>query len=293
MSEKKTSGFTSRLKKRLTNHLKFILFDEAMFHEVFSLRLRPLNLVILLAVSAIFLVGGTTLLIRYTSLKTYVITDDVPALRRQTALLLSEVDALEKKLNDNEVYIGALRQAISGEIPVEKVKDSVYVDSMSKNARRHLKASAEDSVFRASVEKRQMESLQAAGASSRGILSLSSPIRGAVISAAYNKSEDHLWTGLSAKPNTPIFAVYSGTIIYKDWTPSSGNVLIIEHNENLTSIYKNVGLVPKQVGDRVSQGELIATTGLGANASSDPVVHFELWINGRSVDPEDYINFGM
>lgn len=293
MSKKKTSGFSSRLKKRLTNHLKFILFDEAMFHEVFSLRLRPLNLVILLAVSAIFLIGGTILLIRYTPLKTYVITDDVPALRRQTALLLSEVDALENKLNDNEVYISALRQAISGEIPVEKVKDSVYVDSMSKKARQHLKASAEDSVFRASVEKRQMESLQAIGVSSRGILSLSSPIRGAVISAAYDKSEDHLWTGLSAKPNTPIFAVYSGTIIYKDWTPSSGNVLIIEHNESLTSIYKNVGLVPKQIGDRVSQGELIATTGLGANASSDPVVHFELWINGRSVNPEDYINFGM
>lgn len=293
MSKKKTSGFSSRLKKRLTNHLKFILFDEAMFHEVFSLRLRPLNLVILLAVSAIFLIGGTILLIRYTPLKTYVITDDVPALRRQTALLLSEVDALENKLNDNEVYISALRQAISGEIPVEKVKDSVYVDSMSKKARQHLKASAEDSVFRASVEKRQMESLQAIGVSSRGILSLSSPIRGAVISAAYDKSEDHLWTGLSAKPNTPIFAVYSGTIIYKDWTPSSGNVLIIEHNESLTSIYKNVGLVPKQIGDRVSQGELIATTGLGANASSDPVVHFELWINGRSVNPEDYINFGI
>ena len=105
--------------------MKFILFDEAMFHEVFSLRLRPLNLVILLAVSAIFLIGGTILLIRYTPLKTYVITDDVPALRRQTALLLSEVDVLEKKLNDNEVYIDALRQAISGEIPAEKVKDSV------------------------------------------------------------------------------------------------------------------------------------------------------------------------
>lgn len=57
--------------------MKFILFDEAMFHEVFSLRLRPLNLVILLAVSAIFLIGGTILLIRYTPLKTYVITDDV------------------------------------------------------------------------------------------------------------------------------------------------------------------------------------------------------------------------
>ena len=98
-----------------------------------------------------------------------------------------------------------------------------------------------------------------------------------MISAAYNKSEDHLWTGLSAKPNTPIFAVYSGTIIYKDWTPSSGNVLIIEHNENLTSIYKNVWAgtqtsgrqgFARRTGSHYRPGE--------ANASSDPVVHFEL-----------------
>ena len=54
-----------------------------------------MNIVILLAVATLVLVGGTILLLRYTSLKTYVITDDIPVLRRQTVHLLTQVDTLE------------------------------------------------------------------------------------------------------------------------------------------------------------------------------------------------------
>ena len=285
-------SFRRRLHRKLTNHFKFIVFDEAMFHEVFSLRLRPMNIVILLAVATLVLVGGTILLLRYTSLKTYVITDDIPALRRQTVHLLTQVDTLETRLMQNEAYLAVLRDILAGDVAPEKMQDSVFVDSVSKNAQQFIWASAQDSAFRRQVEQRQMEALQAA-VTTRSMQVLSVPVRGAVMAAPYDPSTDHLWIDLSAPSNTPIFAVASGTIIYRDWTPESGNVLVISHPGNMSTVYKNVGLTQKHPGDRVSQGELIATTGLGASATSNPVVRFELWIDGASVDPQDYINFGM
>lgn len=138
-----------------------------------------------------------------------------------------------------------------------------------------------------------MEAVRNALPAARSVRVFSAPVRGAVITAPYDKSAARLWIGLSAKPNTPVFSVASGAVVYSDWTPDSGNVLVIAHSGNALSVYKNIGLTQKQPGDRVAQGELIATTGLGAKATSDPVVHFELWLDGVCVDPQDYINFGM
>lgn len=289
----KEDSFRRRLRRKLTNHFKFIVFDEAMFHEVFSLRLRPMNIVILLAVATIVLVGGTILLLRYTSLKTYVVTDDVPALRRQTTLLLSQLDAMEGKLSQNEAYLSAMRDVLAGNIEPEKLQDSVFVDSISKNAKKYIWPTSQDSAFRADVEARQLSAQVSGASTARNMMVFSTPVRGAVIAAPYDKSSDHMWIGLSAKPNTSIFALAPGTVVYREWTPESGNVIIINHSENVTSVYKNVGLTEKKTGDRVTQGELIAMTGVGANATTDPVIHFELWIDGLSVDPQDYISFGM
>ena len=291
MEEKKSKkDIYIAIKKRLTTHLKFILFDEEKFHELLSVRMRPVNLLITIFSIATVLIAGTVLLIRYTSLRYYLITDDAPALRRQTTVLLSQLEAMSEKQTQNENYILAMKEVLSGEVKVEQLKDSMYVDSISAIARKHLAASQEDSIFRNDIEMRQMNVVNNTVASVRNVLSLTEPIRGAVVSAPFDNSTDHLWIGLSAKPNMPISAVYKGTVLFKDWSPESGNVIIIQHGENMTTVYKNVGLITKNIGERVYQGELIAMTG---TSSSDPEVHFELWMNGVCIDPNDYINFGM
>ncbi|MDD4820763.1 MAG: M23 family metallopeptidase, partial [Flavobacteriales bacterium] len=246
MADKKSrKDIYKAVKKRLTTHLKFILFDEEKFHEIFSARMRPVNLLISVLSVATLLIAGTVLLIRYTPLRYYLVTDDAPALRRQTTVLLSQLEAMSEKQSQNENYIIALREVLSGEIKPERIKDSMYVDSISAIARKHLMASSKDSTFRHEVEQRQMDAMKNTATIVRNILSLTEPIRGAVVSAPFDNSTDHLWIGLSAKPNMPFFAVYQGTVLYKDWTPSSGNVLIIQHSENMTTVYKNVGLITK------------------------------------------------
>ena len=57
------------------------------------------------------------------------------------------------------------------------------------------------------------------------------------------------------------------------------------------SLYKHNSLVVKSVGDFVVSGEKIAVIGNSGEFSSGPHLHFELWHNGSTVNPEDYIIF--
>ena len=135
MSRKKTSGFTSRLKKRLSQPFEVHPFRRGYVpRSVFAAPASAGVLVILLAVY------GHLPYRRYDTAYPLYSSKDIchngrrfPALRRQTALLLSEVDVLEKKLNDNEVCIrrvapGHIRRNPGG----KGQENSVYVDSMSK-----------------------------------------------------------------------------------------------------------------------------------------------------------------
>ena len=47
----------------------------------------------------------------------------------------------------------------------------------------------------------------------------------------------------------------------------------------------------KKVGDVVKAGDLLAIIGNSGELTSGPHLHFELWHNGTSIDPEDYIAF--
>lgn len=286
----KKVGFFKRLKRRFTSRLKFILFDEEMFHEIFSIKLRPISLFFSLLTIVVLLIAGTVLLIRYTPLKTYISIDDIPHLRRQTAELLYRLDSLSSRQDINEVFILSMRDVVSGDVKVEEFKDSAYVDSLSRVAREKIYASASDSVYRDSIDKK-LEAARRNAAVSRNILSFSSPMRGAVITTPYDYTTDKCHITLDAGSNMPVFATLAGTVLYKDWSPETGNVVILQHSENIVSVYKNLGLIPVSVGDRVSQGEQIAIS--GSSAKSNTSVYFELWIKGKSVNPEDYINFGM
>ena len=57
------------------------------------------------------------------------------------------------------------------------------------------------------------------------------------------------------------------------------------------SFYKHNSKNLKNIGDYVKSGEGIAIIGSSGELSSGPHLHFELWKNGESVNPENYIVF--
>ncbi|HQK37141.1 MAG TPA: M23 family metallopeptidase, partial [Bacteroidales bacterium] len=88
-----------------------------------------------------------------------------------------------------------------------------------------------------------------------------------------------------------IKSVTSGTVLLSAWTIETGYLLVIQHPNNLVSVYKHNAELLKQTGNMVKAGEVIAIVGNSGEYTSGPHLHFELWHNGIPVNPEEYILF--
>ncbi|HHE64575.1 hypothetical protein DRQ00_06450 [candidate division KSB1 bacterium] len=100
--------------------------------------------------------------------------------------------------------------------------------------------------------------------------------------------ERHLGIDIAAKKGSVIKAAGDGLIVFADWTPELGNLIIIYHGGNIFSRYGHNLRLLKTHG-WVHKGEPIALLGSSGRTSSGPHLHFEIWENGIPVDPVKYI----
>ena len=96
---------------------------------------------------------------------------------------------------------------------------------------------------------------------------------------------------LVAKQNSRISTVLNGTVIFAGWTVRTGYVITIQHDNNTISIYKHNAVLLKQIGNHVKAGEAIAILGNTGELTTSEHLHFELWKNGKALDPELFIKF--
>jgi murein DD-endopeptidase MepM/ murein hydrolase activator NlpD len=116
------------------------------------------------------------------------------------------------------------------------------------------------------------------------------PLEG-IITNNFDPKEDHFGIDIVSQENEPIKALANGIVIMASWTLDGGYVLVIQHNGNLTSIYKHNSELLKSVGNFVESGEVVSIIGNTGELTSGPHLHFELWLKQQAVNPEDYINF--
>ena len=92
---------------------------------------------------------------------------------------------------------------------------------------------------------------------------------------------------LSLPEGQPVRAVHEGTVAFADQFTGYGNLVIIEHGDRSYSLYGNLDSVSVRKGDRVDPG---TTVGLaGRNAAGNPSLYFELRVDGKAVDPLQWL----
>jgi septal ring factor EnvC (AmiA/AmiB activator) len=89
---------------------------------------------------------------------------------------------------------------------------------------------------------------------------------------------------IRAPEGQPVRAIAGGQVVYADWMRGFGNLLIVDHGETYLSIYANNESLLKQIGDGVSPGETIATTG-ASGGNEETGLYFELRHLGKAFDP--------
>lgn len=86
-----------------------------------------------------------------------------------------------------------------------------------------------------------------------------------------------------------IHAVADGKVTFAGWMNSAaGYTIVVDHGGGITSLYMHNAAHHVARGDRVSEGQQIATMGRSGNATGN-CNHLEIRVNGRSVEPLSYI----
>ncbi len=101
----------------------------------------------------------------------------------------------------------------------------------------------------------------------------------------------HTGIDIGCASNTTIVASNSGTVIKAAWNNSYGYMMMIDHGGGIVTLYAHLNSFLVSQGDVVAKGQAIAKSGSTGN-STGPHLHFEVRVNGKYVDPTQYVTYG-
>ena len=169
-------------------------------------------------------------------------------------------------------------------------REDLLVDSnLTTNSFVSISTNSEDSILRKYIENEDKFNLTQNELIVENKMFFS-PIKGD-ITQGFNFEENHFAIDISADIGTPVKSVLDGKILFSEWSVDTGHVIIIDHGENIISVYKHNSKSLKEQNDFVQAGEVIAYSGNQGSLSSGPHLHFELWKNGTPINPEPLLNF--
>ena len=273
MDEKKRKSFFSRFLKRYI----IVVYNQGNFKERISISLTPINLLLLLSSLVLFSFACGAFLIAFTPIKEAIPGFGNSYMSSSKVLhLQNRVDSFERVVSDYNIYFDSLKKVLKGDT--------------SKTSLRLNDNSGSLFHYASYPEPRQLNKSATRKLTNFQIRQLFPPVEG-YISQHFDAGEDHYAMDIITQPNAPVKAVDEGTVIYSEWSAQTGNNIIIQHPDNLISVYKHNSVLLKKVGTFVSRGDVIALVGNSGEFTTGPHLHFELWVDGSPTDPEEFISF--
>jgi murein DD-endopeptidase MepM/ murein hydrolase activator NlpD len=288
MDPKKTNK--KKLQTKLLHKYRLVVLNEDTFEERFAVKLTLLNVFFLSSLAAIVLITLTTLLIVLTPIKEYIPGYSSADLQKQALRLSYKTDSLLKAINMNDLYIKSIKSALSGEVSSVVInKDSIYKAAQVDTDVFELLPSLADSTLREKVSREDKYNFFETAISAKDFLFFP-PVNGP-LSAGFDSKEKHFAVDIVTAVNTPVKSTSDGRVIFTSWTTEAGYVIIIDHGNELISVYKHNSSLTKTQGEIVKSREVIAISGGSGELSSGPHLHFELWSNGVPLNPANFIDF--
>lgn len=98
----------------------------------------------------------------------------------------------------------------------------------------------------------------------------------------------HKGIDIASGSGNPVLAADSGTVIKSYLSSSYGNYIVISHGNGVLTGYAHMSRRLVSVGDTVSAGQQIGKVGSTGN-STGPHLHFEVYVNGSTANPMNYV----
>lgn len=134
--------------------------------------------------------------------------------------------------------------------------------------------------------------IQVASASrgSGQVSGLGLPIRARVNSYyGYRGGEFHTGIDYAGSTGDPYVAAGAGTVVSAGWNGNYGNSIVIDHGNGIQTRYAHSSKLLVVAGQTVSKGQTIGLVGSTGRATG-PHLHFEVIVNGDTVNPNNYLN---
>ena len=284
MSEKRLKF--QNFKRNLFSKRRFIIFNEDTLAETFSWKLTLMNIFVVASLGAILIIFITTFIIAFTPLREYIPGYASTELKRQATALTIKSDSLQRIVDENNQYIKAIQAVLKGDLEYAQLnRDSIKImEDTSKSV--DLSASEKEKELKKQVEKDDKYNVFEKAQPKVGYV-LFPPVNGKILKK-YNLATKNLGVDLAIAKGTSVKTIAPGIVLFADWTPSNGYVLLVRHADDIISVYKNLASTTKIAGNTVKSGEVLAIFG---DDASKKTLHFELWKNGIPIDPTQYINF--
>ena len=272
MSDKKTQAPKSKLR---------ITINEDETHRIIWRKIVSRRKLTVLSVAALLLLGVVFwFTVAFTPLRTLV--PGYPDARSRKAAIENalRVDSLEQAIARWYLYTEDLRRALEGE-------PSLGIDSIGRLAARPVspRAASQDSLLRAEVTEQERFALSSnGGRTGMDGMHFFTPVKG-VLSFPFDRIT-HPYVDITPPEDSPIKATLDGTVISSNFSEFDGYSIILQHLDNVISVYRHCDRLLCRTGEKVSAGSAIAFLG----KSSDHL-HFELWCDGEPVDPAIYLHF--
>ena len=200
------------------------------------------------------------------------------------------LDSMERMMNDMLTYNQHIALIMEGKTPVAR---TLATSDSTRTSKVLVMPSPEDSILRAQMEGDGPYAIAGrSGGSRRSVreaIELAKPVEG-IITDRFDIRNGNFGVRIAAAASDRITAIDNGTVVQSLWTPETGYIVVLQHAGNLISVYKNLSQSLVTTGQTIRSGELI---GYNAEVQDGEVrlFEFELWNNGKPVDPEGYIVF--
>ena len=276
---------------RIPQKFRLSLVDDETHNTLRSIRFGRARLIYGLITAVLALMLIAYLLFAFTPLRTTIPGYPNAHSRRQAVANAIKIDSLENAVSRWNLYAESLSRVLTGEASIDL--DSLMRTSTARylSNKDRAELARRDSVLQETVQKEEQFGVGTGAARDLPIegIHFFTPLKG-VVAKGYDRA---IFPGIdvNAPTGTVVSAVLDGTVIFTGWDAEQGYIIVIQHRDNLSSIYTNNQKLLRSSGDAVKAGTPIALVGGTGRQEKTDHLHLELWHNGQSLDPTRFISF--
>ena len=278
----------SKINQKESDRYRMVVMKADTLQEIRSFDLTPGSLYIMASVIIVLLISLLVLMLVFTPIKKLIPGYGDIQSTPEFLELVTSVNEIEKSIEAQEIYIQALSNLIGNNLTNDSNFENYEVLGANSNPVTVERNSLSDNLSSPTLN--SIDDKYKVFWTSLADKRLYQPVEG-IINSQFDPSIKHYGVDILAPAKTPIVTIMDGFVFSSGWDLETGYTIGIQHEGNFLSFYKHNSQLLKEKGTFVQAGEAVAIIGNTGTLSTGPHLHFELWHNGKPINPTDIIKF--